>query len=145
MTFSDSIAMIVFTSSHYTGPPNISSSSNVDSSVVSVHHSLPAPLKAALPPQVRVSGLEKTLWSTNIRRNMVKTLVYNMLSIDWPMAITWRSSNGVWKPCLKRSQMIIRSLLSRTSYPNPLYYYTSRTGSPFIAEMVLTSTMRANQ
>ena len=144
-TFSGSIAMIVFTSSHCTGPPSISSSSNVDSSVASVHHSLPTPLKAALSLQVRVSSLEKTLRSTNIRRNMVKTSVYKMLSIDWPTAITWRSSNGVWKSCLKRSQMIIPSLLYRTSYPKPLYYYTSRTSSPFIAEMVLTSTMRADQ
>jgi hypothetical protein len=45
MALSDNIAVIVFTSSHCTGPPNIYSSSDVDLFVASVHHSLRAPLR----------------------------------------------------------------------------------------------------
>jgi hypothetical protein len=54
------------------------SSSNVDSSLARVHHSLRALLRPALPLQVRASRPEKTV---SIRRNK-KILVYKELFVD---------------------------------------------------------------
>jgi hypothetical protein len=45
MASSDNIAVIVFTSSHCTGLPNIYSSLDVGLFVAGVHHSLRAPLR----------------------------------------------------------------------------------------------------
>jgi hypothetical protein len=65
MAFSVSIAVIVFTFIHCTGPPSIYSSSTVDSFIASPYHRLPAPLKRI----VRVSSPEKTPNSTSNSRN----------------------------------------------------------------------------
>jgi hypothetical protein len=76
MTFFAGIAMIASTFPHCAIPRNMYSSSNVDSFLARVHHSLRALLR---PLQVRANRPQKTL---SIRRNK-KISIYKETFVDY--------------------------------------------------------------